>query len=230
VTAPSIRRAPCIAVIGDIIASRDIPRTQRIRLQGRFQELIAELNKKYSKWLVSRFIITLGDEFQGLLSSASPIPDFLWDLENTSTGQTFRVGFGFGTIDTLVPRYAINVDGPALHNARAAIDAAKSEHELGGLFRGFGTLDIILNGFARMLWFHRTRLTARQLRIILLLRKGLTQTQIAERLRISRQAVSKHVQASGWDAYSQAEQSWRTLLQMYVDPMIKGRENGAQAR
>lgn len=222
VMAASPRRSPeYISLIGDIVGSRQIPGGQRAKLQKRFQALIGDLNAKYRQYLASQFIITLGDEFQGLLSKAAPIPDIVWDLEEGLQDQKFRLGFGRGVLYTPLQEYAINLDGPTLHNARAAIDVAKSGSELGGVFRGFGKLDVIMDGFARILWFHRSRLTRQQRKIIYFLRKGLAQTQIAARLGVSRQAISKHVHASGWGPYAAAETSWRALLQAYVDPMLE---------
>ncbi|HXZ02499.1 MAG TPA: SatD family protein [Stellaceae bacterium] len=220
--AASPRRSPeYISLIGDIVGSRQIPGGQRARLQQRFQALIGNLNAKYRQYLASQFIITLGDEFQGLLSKAAPIPDIVWDLEEELQDREFRLGFGIGVLYTPLQEYAINLDGPTLHNARAAIDVAKSGLELGGVFRGFGKLDTILDGIARMLWFHRSRLTRQQRRIVHLLRQGMTHTQIAGRLRVSRQAISKQAQASGWGPYAAAETSWRALLQAYVEPMLE---------
>jgi DNA-binding CsgD family transcriptional regulator len=218
-----IRRKPCIAVIADMVKSRDIPSSERAKLQERFTNLIEDLNKKYHRLLLSRFVITLGDEFQGLLLSASPLPDILWDLESDFSDRELRVGVGFGVLHTPAHRYAMNVDGPVLHNARAAITKAREKSALGGVFFGFGeVLDPILNGLARILWFHRSRFTAQQRKTIELLRQGLSQSEIAERLKVSRQAISKQVSSAGWSAYVEAENAWRSVMKEYVDPAIEG--------
>ena len=44
--------------------------------------------------------------------------------------------------------------------------------------------------------------------------------EVAERLGISRQVVSKQVAASGWVTYAGAEKAWRIILRDYVDPML----------
>ena len=56
-----------IAVIADMVRSRELPRSRRRDLQKHFSGLIATLNRDYRKAIAARFIITLGDEFQGIL-------------------------------------------------------------------------------------------------------------------------------------------------------------------
>ncbi len=74
---PTVRTKPCIALIADMVRSRELPRIQRPRVQEKFKDFVGYLNRTYSRNILSRFVITLGDEFQGLLSSATPIPDLM---------------------------------------------------------------------------------------------------------------------------------------------------------
>jgi hypothetical protein len=210
---PKVRDAPCIAVIADMVKSRELSRAQRPEVQSSFSEFISGLNHRYKSALVARFVVTLGDEFQGLLSEARALPDLLWDMHYKFHMRQLRVGIGFGTIDTTLGKYAINVDGPALHHARNAIDISKKEKLLGGVFSGFGaTYDSAFNGFARLLQHHRDRLKPQQRKVIELLRQSLTQTAIANQLGISRQAVSLYAGAAGWEAYREGEEGWGALL------------------
>jgi hypothetical protein len=208
-----LREQPCVAFIADMVKSRDLSRAERPEAQLSFSSFIASLNRKYRKAILARFVVTLGDEFQGLLSDARVIPDLLWDMQYGFQLRALRVGVGFGTIDTPIARNAINIDGPALHCAREAIEMAKKEKLLGGVFVGFGqTYDPAFNGFARLLHYHRSRLKRQQRRVIELLRESLTQTAIAEKMGVSRQAVSLYAGAAGWEAYREGEDGWRALL------------------
>lgn len=219
---PRLRAEPCIALIADMVKSRDVPRAQRPYVQDRFRKFIAHLNATYSRTILSRFVITLGDEFQGLLSSGAPIPDLLWDIDQFSDRQ-LRAGVGFGLLHTPIQKEAINIDGPALYLARTAIEDAAQKRLFGGVFMGFGELDPIMNGMARILWFHRSELTKQQLKIAHLLRQGLSQSEVATELRITRQAISKQVVSTGWGAYTEAESAWRILIEKYVNPMMNCR-------
>ena len=213
---PKLREAPCIAIIADMVKSRHVPRTQRPEVQQSFSEFVAGLNLKYKHALVARFVITLGDEFQGLLSDGLIIPDLLWDMHYKFDMRQLRVGIGLGTIDTPIGKNAINVDGPALHHARNAIDIAKKDKLLGGVFEGFGAAcDPAFNGFARLLQHHRARLKPQQRKVIERLRESLTQSVIANELGITRQAVSLYATAAGWQAYREGEEGWRALLAQF---------------
>jgi|SRR5580704_93535 hypothetical protein len=217
-----------IAIIADMVGSRSVPRSQRRVLQKKFADLIAALNRDYRKILASKFVITLGDEFQGLLNSATAIPDMIWRLEQDLPQREFRVGIGLGTLDTPIQKYAINIDGPALHSARAAIEYAKKTKALGGVFRGFGELDDILNGVASLLWFQRSRWTQRQRDIANLLRKGISQTEVAEELRITKQVVSRQVLAAGCYQYIAGDNAWRMILQQ-ADSLIGSKHGLSQS-
>lgn len=212
---------PCIALIADMVKSRELPPAQRPKIQERFKHFVDNLNKSYARYLSSRFVITLGDEFQGLLTSATPIPHLMWDIQQRFADRRLRVGIGFGVLYTPLQKVAINIDGPALYFARAAIQRAAQERLFGGVFFGFGELDPILNGMARILWFHRSKLTAQQLRITELLRGGISQSDVAQKLGITRQAVSKQAASTGWRSYAEAEAAWQAVIEKYVNPKFE---------
>jgi hypothetical protein len=214
---------PCIALIADMVKSRQLSPSQRPKIQEHFRDFVSSLNKSYARHILSKFIITLGDEFQGLLSSATPIPRLMWDIDLHFRARRLRVGLGFGVLHTPLQKEAINIDGPALHFARAALERAAEERSFGGVFFGFGDLDPVLNGFARILWFHRSKFTAKQLRIVDLLRRNPSQTAVAHELRVSRQAISKHVASAGWRAYAEAQSAWEVVLEKYVNPKFEGK-------
>jgi len=70
-----------IAVIADMVKSRELPSSRRALVQKHFEELIARLNKEFRPSIAAKFSITLGDEFQALLRTSTGIPDLLWRLE-----------------------------------------------------------------------------------------------------------------------------------------------------
>jgi predicted DNA-binding protein YlxM (UPF0122 family) len=217
----TLHTGPCIALIGDMVRSREVPRMQRPKVQEKFEELIRYLNKVYSQFVLSKFVITLGDEFQGLLLSATPIPDLMWDIEQRFCERDLRVGMGLGILHTPLQKEAINIDGPALYNARAAIQTAAKNRLLGGVFVGFYEMDPVMNGIARILSFHRSKLTEHQLRIAELLRRGLSQSEAASELGVTRQVISKQVKSTGWESYAEAESAWRIFIEKCINPKLE---------
>jgi hypothetical protein len=217
------RASHYVAIIADMVRSRDLPPAKRSAVQKDFQKLVATLNREYGESLAAKFVITLGDEFQGLLTRAEIIPDLTWRFEENFPERELRVGVGMGPLSTAIQPFAINIDGPVLHAARAAIEKAKKDHTLGPVFYGFGQLDELLTQVASLLSFHRTRWTASQRNIIGMSRKGMTRVEITRRLKVTHQVVSKHALASGWLQYLGAENALREILRLYADPLLSGR-------
>ncbi|MBY0496754.1 MAG: SatD family protein [Cyanobacteria bacterium] len=203
-----------IALIGDMVHSRELQPAVRASAQTQFSRLINELNRTFKQDIASKFAVTIGDEFQGLLLTAEVIPELIWTVEKRYQAREIRFGIGFGILHTKLQAAALNIDGPVLHAARAAITAARQEKLLGGVFSGFGVHDEILTGFAQSLHHMRTNWTDRQKEVVDLLRRGFTQGEAAARLAITRQAVSERAVSAGWDTYRRVEAAWRQGLKV----------------
>ena len=209
---------PCVALIADIVHSRRFHGKARERLQQKLQVLLDELNETYESALLARFTITIGDEFQTLLHTAEPLADLLWDLESTLPEVELRIGIGHGKLDTELKQEAVGMDGPVWHQARDAVEEAKKESLGGGVFRGFKDADDeVLNGMARLLFHVRSQWTDRQKSVIRLLRDPTTasQTEVARKLKLTRQAVHNRLKSTGWAAWSDAEKAFRQVLSQY---------------
>lgn len=210
---PSRPKTAYVALIADMVGSRSLSPSRRSRVQKEFSELIETLNQLYREHLRAKFVITIGDEFQGLLRNPGIVPHLVWTLERRFTRRVLRLGFGYGHIYTSIQEYAINVDGPALHAARFSIETAKQRRLQGGVFTGFGpSLDPALNGFARVLYHQRATWPAQQRQVVTRLHDGLKGTDIARDLGVTKQAVSRYASLAGWEAYVEAERGWSALL------------------
>jgi hypothetical protein len=211
-----------VAVLADIVRSRDLG-LLRAPTQKTFTKVVTRLNREYSTSIAVNFTISRGDEFQGLLTDATPLADLIWNLESWFLDADLHIGIGYGRLETPIRRASnvLELDGPAFHNARAAIDEARER--LGGVFLGFGAEgDRVLNGFARLMRRHRERLSKRQRQILALLRQSLSQTAIADQLGRTKQAISDHVRASGAEAYREGEEGWRAALSHFANPSTIG--------
>ncbi|MFZ0938164.1 MAG: helix-turn-helix domain-containing protein, partial [Candidatus Sulfotelmatobacter sp.] len=78
----------------------------------------------------------------------------------------------------------------------------------------------ILNGMAGMLWFQRSQWTNSQRKIVNFLRQGMSQTEVARKLRITKQVVSRQVLAAGYSHYMAADRAWRMILLKQIDPLL----------
>lgn len=203
------------AVIGDLSGSRNLERSRRQEVQGCLTDLLEELNDDLQAALVSRFTVTLGDEFQGLLCRPAAITEVLWRLRRELPAVRLWMGVGHGGLDTPLRPRAIGMDGPAFHRAREGVERARKEAIHGGVFVGFGLDDTLLTGLARLLDHHRHSFTAAQIEAIDRVRDGRAQSEVAAELGVTQQAISKRLKAAAWDVYRMGEAALEDLLARY---------------
>lgn len=114
-----------IALIADIINSRKIQ--NRAIFQKEFIDVINNINNRFDEFIVSKFTVTTGDEFQGLVNNASIILDIVTYIKSNFKDVNFRYGVGIGSIVTDINKnIAIGADGPAYYMAREAINYVKA--------------------------------------------------------------------------------------------------------
>ena len=116
------------AIIGDIVDSKKIK--NRAEIQTKLENVLLAINKKYEIDIAANFVITLGDEFQGLLKLPKNLTRIIEQIKMELYPIKLRFGAGIGEIYTEInPKIAIGADGPAYHNAREAIEIIqKNKH------------------------------------------------------------------------------------------------------
>ena len=113
-----------IALIGDIKESRCLE--NRFEIQMKMKRILEKINKDYEKDISSKFLITLGDEFQGLLNNGNNLLKIIQDIQIMLHPVKLRFGIGVGEISTVInPEMALGADGPGYYNARKAIEDLK---------------------------------------------------------------------------------------------------------
>ena len=109
-----------VAIIGDIVDSKKI--IERKAIQHRFKAVLSDINDNYAVNIASRFTITLGDGFQGLLNNRNHIMKIRSEIELKMAPVELRFGVGIGDISTdIIFDNSLEIDGPAYHRARKVI-------------------------------------------------------------------------------------------------------------
>ncbi|QVK19138.1 DNA-binding protein [Mycoplasmatota bacterium] len=112
------------AIIGDIINSKKI--NNRLATQEKLKHYLEIINKEYQDDIAANFIITLGDEFQGLLKTSTHLFTILNKIEIVMRPLRIRFGIGVGDILTKIDnKMSIGSDGPAWWRARDMISDLK---------------------------------------------------------------------------------------------------------
>ncbi len=206
----SVKGKPYFAIIGDLIDSRRI--TDRSSFQQEYAGLLSEINEQYAPDIVSRFAITLGDEFQGVLGSAEKIMEILNTISVRLYPQKIRFGIGVGEMTTM-PELDRNIgmDGPAFWRARSAIEYIHDDNDY-GVSRTFvvaadNAKTGLINSSLAANDFIFSRMTPAQMQTFQELIKmeaawnDFEQKQIAKRLNIAASSVLRRIKGSGLKIY-----------------------------
>lgn len=201
-----------IAVIGDVMASRTLATADRARLQQHLRAVLPDFNRRWRSSLAARFAVTLGDEWQCLLTSTAPIWEIAEGVRATLPEVEWVIACGRGPVTTPLAKgiAAPEVDGPCFHEARAALDAAKRAKRLFG-FGGFGAAEAVLNGFASYSAALYWSWTPRQRQAARLLRQG-GPALVVKQLRVSRSAVSHLAKRMAWPLVAAGDRIFETML------------------
>jgi len=204
------KRNSYIAVIGDLVESRKLE--HRDSIQQNLNKVLQSINNSnYRQTIQSKFVITLGDEFQGLVSRDFPLRQFLsqYDFlfgENIKT----RFGIGLGELSTSLNVEAIGMDGPCFHNARAAIGQARKENDF-LVFNGF-EMNAAINALFKLVDEIKKKWKKRQIEVISILEEVGDQVSVAKKFDITRQTVNKILKASRYELF---ELGWTGIQQLF---------------
>ena len=204
-----------VAIIGDMKDSRHLE--NRKEVQTHLQKILNQVNKKYEKDIASRFLITLGDEFQGLLYTGKDVLRIISEIRI----QLYPVCLRFGTTD-IRAEMALGADGPGYYRAREAVEQLKEREKRNRPVpsdiclkmdeKDRGT-EVMLNTIFNLIYVVEKGWTIRQREIIwdmFLYEDG--QQNTARRLNISQPTVQKALAAGGYYTYENALKNAAEIL------------------
>ena len=152
-------------------------------------------------WLADRpgvvrgFERTAGDEVQGVMDEASAVVDLVLGLVRRGA---WSIGIGAGPVDEPLPASTRAGSGPAFVLARKAVERAKSSPQLLAVEAPdadrAGSAQAALDLLASVV----QRRSEPGWEAVDLISRGITQTEVAEALGITKQAVSQRLRAATW--------------------------------
>ncbi len=212
--------AAFVAVIGDMVASRAIG--ERAEVQRRLERALQEVNEVYAADIASRFMITLGDEFQGLLRAGAQTPELIERIERAMYPVRVRFGLGVGAITTEIDaEKPLGADGPAYYGARHAIEALKASERKRMEPRATARIEItgypdvaeVVNTLFALNTALKSRWAQRQREVIAAyIECGGTQSEVAQRLGIHQSNVQKALAHASFYTYQKALRALSQLL------------------
>lgn len=218
------------ALIGDIVGSRKLP--NRAEVQERFRSTLVDINSNEKDSVAAGFIITLGDEFQGLLyadGSLSPIYAAL-KIKNALYPVKLRISIGIGRISTEInPEMALGADGEAFYRARDGMNRIRADEHAQRITReNDGAIRVVsddndfdeyvntlllLTGTIRKHWSERQGEIARRCLDLLITEDMFKQRKIADEFGITQGTLSKSLNSSDTLAYLKGVHTAKIMLE-----------------
>ncbi len=201
-----------IAIKTDIVHSRKLKK--RADFQNRFLNAVKRLNNTFSSSFASNFIVTHGDEAQGLVytSHAKFLFLIIEELVDSMSIVKLRFGISIGTLSTKLQKDAIGMDGEVWQIAKEAINNANRSKQFINV-RGFEESDQeMLEALANLLLLTRSKWSDEQKEAIYMLRQGKSQIETARELGVSEAAISKRLCAAGWRHYKSGVEAIKIFL------------------
>lgn len=150
----------------DVVESRTSE--NREELQGCIETVLHDANGRFATDIVVPFSVTLGDEWQGLVSG--PHVAFEVDFWIRRRLHPFPVcsGIGVGSVSTDIRQRTAAMDGPCFHRSRAALNKAKSRKGPATVLdSGEPLLDQLVNAICLLLHAIASRWTEKQCRSVM---------------------------------------------------------------
>jgi len=204
----------CVITV-DIKGSRMI--NNRLRLQRELLNVLDAINEEFKDDLLAPFIITLGDECQGAFKSPRRAYDVILRF-GKGLNISFYCGIGLGSLETSRSDKVTDMDGPAFHRSRDALELAEKQTK--GMevsivaISGNDYLNDLLNVLLNVCLTIRNNWTDRQRQIAQYLEENpaTTYEETAQRFHVTKQAVSKVLKAARWSTLEDVERIVRSLL------------------
>ena len=205
-----------MVLLGDIIGSKKL--SDKAEVLDKLQKLLNNINSEFAGTIVSRFVITRGDELQGMLKPGAVVYRILNIIAEEMYPVKIRFGIGYGGLSTVqsIRKKDLNIDGPAFDKACGAIEIA---HDI----RGYAVIfksellarerEEEINFMLRLLAVIRNLWSDRFFQIVRHLRAGEKQVDIARQLGITQPYISDIIKQSCWQEVRVLEEKAVAILE-----------------
>lgn len=207
-----------LAIIGDLVRSKHLSASDRRQVQQKLKDCLTLINHDYKASLASDFLITLGDEFQGLLKQGEPALEIIERIRSCLAEQKLRFGLGIGSIFTPIEATSIGADGPAYHLARQALETIKTRMRKSGQAQmsirlAHERTDVsIINSLFSQLYYQEQGWTNKQQLVVWRMRTAQSQQELAKELKVSQPYINQVLQSTGYYTYRESLQTLSQAL------------------
>jgi hypothetical protein len=207
-----MRKQFCI-ILGDVISSRRIK--DKEAFQNKLQETFNKINTVYADYIYSEFKILKGiDEIEGVLFDLSKSYDIISMILEKLYPDLMRFVLVFDYIDTAIEsRDVAKMDGPAFHKASDIMGELKKSKLIFGISIEDKTIENLISGEINLILLFKKNWSAKQHQIIKEYKETGSQHEVAKRLGITQQAISKALNRSLWEEIKHIEEGLNYALE-----------------
>ncbi|MBO4563228.1 MAG: hypothetical protein J5772_06430 [Clostridia bacterium] len=212
------------AVIGDLVGSRRLSPEMRREAQAKLGSALEKVNAEFEPGVAARFLITLGDECQGLMNEeGDPVAAALTVMREM---KPFEIRFAIGCGEITTPVFAeaaIGADGPAYYLARSTVEDMKADH--GARLRAalsdpdrtecINTVAALCDRLSAD-WTRKQEELASSLLLARMRGEKPTQTELAKSLGVGQSTVNARLTAAGFNEYCRGMLYIRKQLREYM--------------
>lgn len=217
-----------IVIIGDIKKSKQI--SDRNCIQKKFESCLNEINANYKNDIAANFLITLGDEFQGVLSAGKNLFKIIDHIKSSIYPQKLRFGIGIGQISTDLNNIALGSDGPAYYAARRSIEylhqlekteKLKTQDIYVDIYNSYNSIVDEINMFLKLSYLIEYSWNDKQRNTYKMLNRYPKQIDCAKALGVTQSAVAKRLASGNYKTY----QETRKLVLPLIDKLLEIRND-----
>jgi len=202
-------------MLGDVVSSSLI--SNRSAFQRRLISACSSINSRFGRGFFAEFRIIKGtDEVGGVLTDIADIYDIIFSFLDETDPEFIRFALVYDEIDTgLEQRDVSRMDGPAFHRATALIDSLKTTGLLFAMETDNPPADLALSGQIAMLLQARHGWKKRYAGVVKEYRLRRNQQEVAERVGMTQQGVSRILHAVSWKQTESLENRLREQLSAF---------------
>lgn len=112
-----------VSITGDLVRSREI--RERSKIQSKIKSTLEKVNRQFGKVILVKFSITIGDEFQGLITSIKQSYSLIKAIRKYLYPLNICFGVGEGGLSTKISKRTTEMDGECFLLSRRALIQAK---------------------------------------------------------------------------------------------------------
>lgn len=201
-------------IFGDIRSSRQVKERQRYEWQLFLKSAIVQINETFAGKIEAPFMITKGDEFQGVLQDLSLVNKIMLQFEHLVHPLQLRFGIGYGPIQKMGSLIPIEMDGPAFHRANAALNLSKKKKLTVRIDTNDNDFDQWMNTIFQLIFSIKGRWSETTLKRYWMYKDLGTLKRVAQEEHVSSQAIWDSINHSGASDVMHAEKTLDNILLM----------------